>query len=147
MSDKVMESFFGTITSSIEYCLTFVWQVKNEPKPLMVETEILKMKLELRGCRPGVPHGPRGCLTDYRGLTPHTSILCLTSDVKHLQAFEFMGKCELVFTIIYLTKNPLSNFLRFSQNLWSRYIAWRLKKPRMQLFTSRRSTGVWQRLV
>ena len=70
----------------------------------------------------GIPHAPRGSLN--RLLTPETSeeLLCLTSGVRHPQAFKFEKKWELFSTIFYLTKNPDSNFLRFSQNLWRRYI-------------------------
>ena len=52
------------------------------------------------------------------------SRLCLTSGVWHPEDSKFYKKWELFFTKIILTKNPFSNFLRFSQNLWRRYTAW-----------------------
>ena len=59
---------------------------------------------------PGVPSEPRGCLTDYRGLTPHTSILCLTIRCQTFASVRIQGKCELFFTKTILTKNPFRNF-------------------------------------
>ena len=76
----------------------------------MLQTIRQAAELELSGGRPGVPHGPRGCLTDYRGLAPHTSTLCLTYDVKHLRASKFKGKCEHFFTKKNLQKNRDCNF-------------------------------------
>ena len=71
----------------------------------------------------GIPHAPRGCLN--RLLAPETSeeLSCLTSGVRHPQAFKFEKKWELFSTILFLPKNPDCNFLRFSQILGRRYVS------------------------
>ena len=120
---KATESFFWTMTSVWQYCLTFVRHPKFEQNPLTTRItpedtpECASVVRRYSACTQGMPQPITGTGDLWEALV--SDIRCQTSS--SIQIREIMWT---FFHYFFLTKDSDCNFLRFSKNLRRRYVPW-----------------------